>query len=893
MTYSPAALEAYVPRLDSSDEEIKKFVKRIINDDNKFRRWHMLRKANNLWMYQGRHWMRPISRARAGGSGIYHFEDLQRKAGRQFPEPVDNMIATGIDNEVARLGRKEYVPETTADSSQPELQQAARTAKNVLIYDLKQMVWADTREAIMFDLVATGTCVAHSYWDETQTEHSVVASPDAMFCPGCEKQFASAKIPEIMAQIGFPDEMGMPQAIQHPETLRPVESTERGRPPEVQMTHCPTCPEPVPLQPRTPLPEEAEGFDIFQRQLGIPIPKGQGLIEHDSPFEVYPENAGIGIEPRTCRIWGLKKVRDIGWVYARHTDCDVEPESPKELMRSHPMLGDGKFSESFSDEGDKDIYSQHVAVKQLFVDPMPIPGLEKGAVFTVIGEKVLEPKPLMVDVEVPGGKTKQVRRAKFGAHRRKRVPGQFWGRTPVDDAVPLQRRLNQIDAMDDDITEHGKPWMAVPMGSQFGWPQDPQGSLQIVEVDSPDGRWDDFKIVNANPLTGNAYHEKRAQIAQSIRDRLGPQEIEAGASGKAKTALEVKVLSEQVEEQRGPVERGLVTNVYDPLFNHHLEIAWAFKKDDTEYEIEETAGTYGVQSYKGTDLLGGIKVQVESKGDFSKSVYQIQATQDAATKGLYGDWMSDPVLRNQILENMDLPKVDGKQKLQILRAQQAWSEFIKDGSIPGFDPTIHAADIWFRVLNESWLGDEALDLQRKAEWPKFVDATAGWEKVLAKAEELDAQQRQFYEGFPPEQWPAIQAEASAKVQEIESAQQKTADEASRVPGAQVPPSMPVPQIPPPPDPMVGFLPEALHLRIGIILRQKGAALLSPVPMGVDPAALADKTAGPLSVLVDAYAVIQACRILSMPPPLPMMPPGPGGPPPGPPTAGPSEAAAAA
>lgn len=888
MSYSQTAEKTYAPGLDASDEQILDFVKRHINDDNRFRRLNMFRKATNLWAYKGRHWVRAITQARSGSSGIYHFEDIRRASGRPYPEPVDNMIATGIDNEVARLGRKEYVPETTADSGQPELQQAARTAKNVLLYDLEQMVWADIREALMFDLSAMGTCIAHSYWDETQTEHSVVASPDAVFCQSCGYQFASSKIPLQLAQVGYPGPDGLPMPLMHSETLRAVEDDGTGRPPEVQMTNCPVCFEPTPLQPRAPLPEEVQGTDIFQRPLGLLVPKGSGLIEHDSPFEVYPENAGINIEPRNCRIWGLKKVRDLEWIGSRFPEWEIVPEEPRELMKAHPTMGDDSFSGAgnFSAEGDRDVFHCHAAVKQVFVDPMKgVEGLEQGAIFTVIGKDKVDRKPLMVDVEVPGGKTKQVRRAKFGAHRRKRVPGEFWGRTPVDDALPLQRRLNQLDAMSDDIMERSKPWIAVPYGTMFDFPEDPRGSMHIVEVDTTNGNYDDFKIV-VPPGNDADFANKRAQIAQSIRDRLGPQEVEAGATGTAKTALEVKVLSEQVEEVRGPVERGLVKNVYTPLFQHHLEIAWAFKKDDSTYEIEETTGTYGVESYTGTDMLGNVKVQVESKGDFSKSVYEITATKEAVGLGLYGiDWQSDPVLRNQILEQMDLPKADGKTGLQILRAQQGWSRFIKEGTIPAFDPTIHDPGTWFRVLNESWLGDEAMELQQAANWGEFVDLTAGWERALQQAEAQDMAQREMYEGHPPEQWAGIKAEADAKVAEITAAQEQTAKAASEMPVAPVPPPVPPPQIPEPPQ-TGEFLPEALHLKIRMVLQSKGAPMLQPVPQvpGLPPKAMANKSAAALEPLIGMYSVIQAARILSLPPALPM-------PPPGMPPAGPTDAAA--
>src|SRR6185503_17521355 len=111
-------------------------------------------------------------------------------------------------------------------------------------------------------------------------------------------------------------------------------------------------------------------------------------------------------------------------------------------------------------------------------------------------------------------------------------------------------------------------------------------------------------------------------------------------------------------------------------------------------------------------------------------------------------------------------------------------------------PTIHDPKTWYRVLNESWLGDEAVELQRTAGWQKFVDASAGWERVLKQIEEKDAAQREIYEGHPPDTWDGIYRQATAQIQSIQQAQDKTAEAAAQLPGAQVPPPAPLPQIPP-------------------------------------------------------------------------------------------------
>ena len=73
--------------------------------------------------------------------------------------PVDNLIAPGVDNEVARLTRQEYQPTTRPGKADAEYEAAARMAKHILLYDLKEMIWPDAREEFAFDFMACGTAI--------------------------------------------------------------------------------------------------------------------------------------------------------------------------------------------------------------------------------------------------------------------------------------------------------------------------------------------------------------------------------------------------------------------------------------------------------------------------------------------------------------------------------------------------------------------------------------------------------------------------------------------------------------------------------------------------------------------------------------------------------------
>jgi hypothetical protein len=839
-----------VPILGCKDEEAKTYLLRHFNDKGRYRRWNMVRMARNKWFYLGRQWIKEDRNLRADSGGLYRFSEVRRRSGASFPRPQDNFIADGVDNLQSRLGRREFEPSTRPTKNTPEIEAAARLAKDVLLYDMEEQLWADKREELSGDIIIGGTGIARSVWDETATDLSVLASPDAVGCPVCETKLASSKVPLSLARIGIPTEMGPPMPIQHTETIRDVERTDPSRPPEVELTHCPTCVEPTPLQPYDVSMEEAQGSeDVFGRPMGLAVPKGQGLIEVVSPADIYPQNGGVGIEPHTCRIWGQKTVRDMEWIATHLPDYadKIEPEPAADLMRLDPILGDDAFSGPSRGQGtEEDVYFNHAAVMELYVDPIPLPGLEMGRRFVMVGEHVCRNDELMIPVEVPDGPPRKVARVKYGAARCKRIPKQFWGRTPVDDAVPLQKRLNELDAMMQDIREKGMPRIFVPPGTDIEQQDDAEGALDVVEVDcAADPSWDIKKgLFAGQPLTGNVYMSEREAIVQSIRRVLGPQDVEMGANPTGvKAAQQLQILAEEAAQKRGPLERSFV-NLTQLIFEHHLEITWALRREDTTFQAQRDAGAYEQVSYKGENLLGQTKVKVEAKGTFDKTVYQKEATKEGIAAHLYDDAMQSEAGRDELRESMGLPKITTERSIQIERANSDWREFVDHHKITIIDPTLHDPGVRFQVLGARWESDEGVKLRKEANFDQIVlPKIAGWDQRLKRAEATDDLQRQAYEGQDPQTWGKIYQQAAAMAK-----------------AANVPTPMP------PPPANGQLLPPATEERIFQVLAASiGMQPIPPEQQGVDPESLKDdsplKQQMVLEPMLREYSVIQAYRWL--------------------------------
>jgi hypothetical protein len=837
-----------IPPMGCTDEEAKDYIKRVVNEKSRLRRWNLLRIARNLNFYRGRQWIDAPRELVGSDSTGYKFKDVERPSNSVFPMPVDNLIAPGVDNEVSRLVRKEYIPNTHADEQQPEFEAAARLAKDLLLHDIREQRWADIRTASAFDLTIGGTSTVRSIWDETQTDMVPVAAPDAVSCPTCSQSFASARIPLSQALAGIPTPAG-PMPLIHREEPAIVKAEPRpGMPQEMEMKVCPLCVEPVELQPYSPSVEDIEGEgDIFGRPMGELVPRGEGLMEVVSQFVYFPENGGVNVEPATCKVHGTKWPRELEWLSARVPDFAdrLKAEAASDLMKCHPIMGDSAFG---TNVGDSEVFDHHAALIEVYVDPIPLPGLENGRRFWQIGEHVVKNDELVIEVEAPDGKMRKVKRAVYASARFKRMPGQFWGVTPVDDAVPLNRLRNEVLAQGQDIREHGVPWFAVPPGVEIHDAEADTGSMRVVEVESINPNWSPKEsIVNATPLTGNVYESELDRLKQAIEEKIGPQQIEIGVNQPNVTSGEhAQILAEEASQKRGPRERDLV-NQAEAIWTHHLEVTWAFRKEQGEMEVERAAGQFERKSYLGTDLLGQTRVKIDAQSNFDKTLYQSQAAEKAVSAGLYGDLSQDDLLRESLLEEMRLPKLREERSIQIKRAEQVWSEFLRDAKIPVVDETIVDMWLWNQVLGKRWQSDEAVEIQAQADWGAVIEALAGWERKLAEAEALDVQQRAIYEGYPPEQWQQIQQKGTELAM-----------------GAAMPGTPP--QIPPQPPQSGEFLPESMPKRLlmvweSMLAMPTSASMSESAATGLPPQMSPHPSSdSAVKKLLQFYAVIQQCRI---------------------------------
>jgi len=798
-----------IPPPTATDDEVLGAVTRIAARHSSVRRWHMLRGALNLWFYQGRHWIMPNNKLQPQGSmHTFSFsETFLRGTDKDFPRPVQNEVAPAVDNEMSMLLRKKFSPETAPTKDDPEYADAARLVKDLLEHDLEEQNWIEARHSNTFDLITAGTAIMRVLWDEPNgSESSMVPTENgsSVFCTGCGLALGSDTLPASAQMTGVP---GMSQGLLHGDTIEQLDAQEdHGA--EIRLKHCPLCEEQTELQKYVASEEEIKDGrqDPFGRSFGDMLPKGELLIENVNWWEYYPQNGGVGIEPRTAIQHCQRTPRSLDWIFDRypHLEGKVFAEDPRELMRYHPTFGDEVFSSgrSYSATGDPDVYHNYAVVTEIHVDPIPgREGYEKGVSFVTIGAEndvVAQKSELCVEMREPNGEVRLVPRVKYAASRFRRVPGQFWGRTFVDDMIGPNRRLNRLDAMVEDLRERFSPMLVLPTGVELVARDDAGGSARLFEIESPGAPFDIRQsLFPGSPVTGNAYFNERTQLLEDLQRLGSPSDIETGKGAPGiKTTTGMMHLSEQTERRRAPREEEL-TSQYRTIWSAGIDMRWAFQTEASTFEKESASGIRQRKSYRGVDLLGQSAVKVIPKpGPESKMLIR-ELTAEAFQMQLYD--LRSQVARNKVLENMGLPTdINEEVSIQVRRAEFLWNDFIKGQMVPPIDATLDDHGIFYAILGKEWQSDEAQELLAQVGWyspqkplmpdgspavqpvvdpetgeqvlapmpekPPILTQIAGWEWRLQLSVEIDAQQRAVYSGYPPDQWEQIGEVGAAKAE---------------------------------------------------------------------------------------------------------------------------------
>ncbi|MCP4900232.1 MAG: hypothetical protein GY906_24940 [bacterium] len=845
------------PTMEADEDYIIGFRDRYFQRHSQYRNRHLTRIALALYYDLGRQWIERDWEQTFEGVRGFAFREMQPTTEIELPRPVTNRIAPAIDIEFATLSKRQWKPKVVTGTRDPRMQAAVKVANDVLNDRLKKLDWPDKRDKFIRNVITFGTGIIKSHWNDNWSELMWV-SVDALGCTQCGALYSEPNTKE-----------GVP------------------------ISACVACG--GPLVSAELDEEQSMGQDIFARPLGQNVPKGGTDIDVISPFEYFPENAGVNIEHAALNMHGIGKVRSLDYVEEHwpHLIDKVEPEHAEELMRNHPFLGEWDIIGRFDYGFDAGIYDHHVQVFEMYHNPSfrhP-----EGRNIVVIGSRqnlIAENTTLMQNLQDEKGEA-AVPKVLFTTAVWKEREGEFWGKALADDLISPQNRINGMDAQTIEARERmGSPNLIIPDDADLEGPEFNSayglGKLFRYRVSpiNPNAKPEVFGSI----LMPSGVYQERQSCVDDMTAIVGPADIEIGeAPRNVTTTSGLQILGEQAERKRATRERGIVTSL-ESVWEHQLKLLWVNRVDPDTYEAASPDGSWEVKQYNREAIAGQTKVQVEKQAYVDHSVIQREATREALTDQLYD--ISSPLARKRILENMGLPTdINEDSNLQIDKAKQQWVDFVDDGTIPVIDASIDNPNIRFQTLGTQLLQDEGKQMADEASWGSILPLIAGWEDELARMEAQDQQTREFYGGEPePNVANEMFAKATAQYEE-QMARYETmvtvAMEASGPQGGQpdaaanIPPP---PQEPPPPI----FLPKQMEIKVFGVWQQmiekhtigqpvaglQGIAMQKASETMEDPAAAQQRIVQFLRfrAVVDAYrllsqkAAMEAAAQATTPPP---------------------------
>lgn len=730
-----------IPAPDEDPAELLELRDRWFNFDSAYRNREMERMALGIYYaLLDRQWVESDLDVVADGVRGYTLRDVVygnpnlETRPPQMPQPVTNYIAPAVEIEVAHFTDRELTANVIPTSNDPEIRKAVKKAKEILEYRQRVNNWPDLREHGALIDVVCGTVVYKSFWDEKYTDLTYISPGGAKQCPACKYKVASDTFDQ--EEVDRFKETGLLTDTEGLEDVPPAEGEDKL---QARMRRCPTCH--GELQDYDPDQDEVEfGVDQMGRKFGKPVPKGNTAIEIVSPFDLFPENTGVDIEPTTCRVWGQATPRSLDWIEERYPERfdEIVPDSPYELMKYHPVLGEWQLLGRFDARMDSNVYDNHCRVYELHAKPSY--RFPKGRSIVIAGDVVLEDGELVREVKTKYG-TLRVPRVLYAGARFKAVPKHFWGRGLPDILISPQNRLNGIDSQTIEARERmGSPNILVSEDMDLSGPEwfEGYGGGKVMKYTpsplNPAAKPEPFGSIL---MPVGAFQERQATV-QDMKELAGPQDVEQGeAPRNVSTTSGLQILGEQSEKKRGPRVRPLI-QVYEAIWKHQLDLIWALRSEPDEYEVEEEDGTYRTEEFDRTAIAAQTKVKVEKQAYIDKSIYQKEAAREAQIDGLYR--IDSPAAVKRLLELRGLPTdVNEDQNRQVECAEEKWTRFVEFGEVPPVDTSLDDFQIHFQVLGTELKGLKGLQLQRESGWLQAIKPITGWEDELSRMEVLDQQ----------------------------------------------------------------------------------------------------------------------------------------------------------
>ncbi len=430
--------------------------------------------------------------------------------------------------------------------------------------------------------------------------------------------------------------------------------------------------EPLILPDGTQL-EDSEGNPVFQAKKvqkrdeeGRPVydvqEEGQIVERVISPFSWYPEITELphqvtyGIERQMLSLDQLKNI------FGEEAVKDVKGEDVSEFDVG--SFFDSKLAPSlFSSAQD-----EMVILKTYRAEPSA--RWEKGKVIMTAGGVLLHEGDLeeYYDGKLP------IRHERY-----RELPSEFWGISPLDAALPLQKRINAIDSA---IVQHRKtmlmPQIWEPKGAAIGEITGKSGLRIVWDWKASGGNQPQVK--QSTPLSPEILKE-REQALVDIEQIVGTVEVLSGAQPSGvSTQGQTEIIAEQALRRFAPIVRRWRASLgeHESRKLRIMQVMYTTPRLVRVFGDNEILET---RYFTGADIGNTSDVVIQADGGvFYSEALQKQNVMQAAQSGLID--VSNPAIAAKVMSLLQVPQFANQFNLDAKLARRRLQK-IKDGGAVG------------------------------------------------------------------------------------------------------------------------------------------------------------------------------------------------------------------
>lgn len=695
-----------------------------------------------------------------------------------IPTPTFNEMIGPHRNEAARLSRPEYKPYLRPTGKNPDAKtrEACEFGAELLMAELERMGW-DEETSLGFDHKPRyGGWALKSWWDVSWDETTRVAVLDAQRCPaeGCDFKVAKPG-------LSFDEALAVDQHKSGSVDREDVEGEDGEPQPKFSLKKCLTCddheeeeeveqdvpdtledgtplmgpdgapqmrkqmvtqkvrkPGPPQLEPFSPVDEELQQQDSFDRPLGQDVPVGQWQCKTLSQYGLFWDNLAVGVRPNKWREVLEIHVEALDWVRARFPKkADlVKPEDAEALLKWHPVAGEKDIFFASASASGTGLFKDHVRVKEYHKKPYleydEKAGkrvMNKGRTIIVANKVVLLDGPYMLESKNNPGTFIPRVHYDYCPFDIRSGGEDMLGVSLAEYMFDAQEAINESKSQTQDTRQRmASPKWLVKRGSNLDYAETGNaGSHWLWEGEPSDPNAKPEEVGSTTISEGVAREIERdlEYIARAGNTR----EVEQGSVPNGVTAASaIQIMAEQAGEQRRPRIRR-IRSMFKRVWRHGLMLLHEFVREPRTYHRKNEADEWSERSWTGLDVAGQFDVQIDPEPEHDTALQKRENMVKAVELKVLnpeGNKKAQMLIAKGLEVPSDLYEDDD---LQYDSAQREYIDYLasEDAPPPVVDPDLddhashndqHGTD----MHNEKWKA-----IEREAGWRKALPLLWGWQ----------------------------------------------------------------------------------------------------------------------------------------------------------------------